>query len=53
MYQTFQQPMLTALSHSEKEKKWSYKNVSYLHTSQDKTQIHNENDNLKWYANHY
>lgn len=52
MYQTFQQPMLTALSHSEK-KMCSYKNVSCLYTSQDKVQIHNENDNLKWYTNHY
>ena len=36
------QPFITL-----RTKMCSYKNVSYLHTSQDKIQIHNENDNLK------
>lgn len=36
------QPFITL-----RKKMCSYKNVSCLHTSQDKIQIHDENDNLK------
>ena len=34
------------ITHRKKKKMCSYKNVSCLYTSQDKIQIHNENDNL-------
>ena len=39
--------MLSAFYHTQKKKMCSYKYVSCLHTSQDKIQIHDENDNLK------